>query len=133
MVVSGRYRVLRKCKQKSKRDGKRGLWATEDSSLFGQGLNNFAPETKMLIRGGSQASLPIDLSSIQPISATHTPGGHTLAEKTSQAAGLPDKASSPVPKNQLPGYQGQPDFGLPVCGQRLKQGDLLYLAAKPPR
>ena len=44
----------------------------DDNSLFGQGPNNFAPETKMLIRGGSQASPPVYLLDSQT-SQAHVP------------------------------------------------------------
>lgn len=72
-----------------------------DGSLLGQGLSDFAPEIKMLIRGGSRAPPPIYLLGIQP-PQTHTLGSRTLAEKTGGASVLLDKAPSPAPESKQP-------------------------------
>lgn len=56
--------------------------AVGGSSLFGQDLNNTAPEIKMLVRGGSQASPPAYLLS------TQTPQPHPGREDRGKAGSM---------------------------------------------
>lgn len=94
-----------------------------DRSLFGQGLHNFAPETKMLMRGGSQASLPAYLLN------TQTPQPHPGREDTG-SAGSTIRHPALFPK-VIAGKLGQPVFSLPVSSQHLDRET--YLPPKTPQ
>lgn len=119
--VPDRDSMLRKCKQKGRRDESSG-WEMGHSSLVGRGLNNFVPEINMLIRVALRNP---HLLTSQALRQPHMPQAATPWQRRQGKCRAPWKG--------FPAWK--PGSGRPwitLSGQCLKEGDLLYPGLKDP-